>query len=151
MKRMKFLIPLGLVATVVSVGVVQAPAMAAPVVSFSRIYVDSPGSDTRTNASLNAEWVRLTNNTAQGIQLRGWSVRDRANHVYAFSTYTLGARKSVYIHTGRGTNGRPDAAHRYWQSGNYIWNNTGDTAILRNAAGAQVDSCTWGRTTATNC
>jgi hypothetical protein len=147
----KSLLPFVAATTVLGVGVVQTPALAAPVVSFSRIYVDSPGRDTRTNASLNAEWVRLTNNTAAGIQLRGWTVRDRANHVYTFSTYTLGARKSVYIHTGRGTNGRPDVAHRFWQSGNYIWNNTGDTAILRNAAARQVDSCTWGTTTATNC
>jgi hypothetical protein len=147
----KKLFPLVVAATVLAVGAVQTPALAAPVVSFSRIYVDSPGRDTRTNASLNAEWVRLTNNTSRGIQLRGWTVRDVARHVYTFSTYTLGARKSVYIHTGRGTNGRPDAGHRFWQSGNYIWNNTGDTAILRNAAGTQIDSCSWRTTVATNC
>ena len=148
---MKFLLPLAVAATVLAVGAVQSPALAAPAVSFSRIYVDSPGSDTRTNASLNAEWVRLTNNTARGIQLRGWTVRDRANRVYTFPTYTLAARKSVFIHTGRGTNGRPDVSHRYWQSGAYIWNNTGDTAILRNASGAQIDSCVWRTAVATNC
>ncbi|HET6529553.1 MAG TPA: lamin tail domain-containing protein [Actinoplanes sp.] len=51
----------------------------------------------------------------------------------------LGAGKRVYLHTGKGT----DAQHRYQGSGNYIWNNTGDTAYLRNAAGKTIDTCTW--------
>jgi hypothetical protein len=31
----------------------------------------------------------------------------------------------------------------YWGSGNYIWNNTGDTATLRNASGKTLDTCSW--------
>ncbi|MFE9691992.1 hypothetical protein [Micromonospora sp. NPDC005806] len=26
----------------------------------------------------------------------------------------------------------------------YIWNNTGDTAYLRNSAGTSIDTCSWG-------
>ncbi|MDP3714589.1 MAG: hypothetical protein Q8R60_19150 [Mycobacteriales bacterium] len=31
--------------------------------------------------------------------------------------------------------------HRYWGSGAYVWNNDGDAATLRNAAGSTLDTC----------
>jgi hypothetical protein len=122
---------------------------ATPAVQITKVYDNSPGSDTRSNKSLNAEYVRLTNRRSSAIKLKGWTLRDKANHVYTFSTYTLGAGKSVYIHTGKGTN---SATHRYWGLGNYVWNNTGDTAYLRNSARTLVDSCKWGsKGSYTNC
>ncbi len=45
------------------------------------------------------------------------------------------------LHTGSGGN---TAWHRYWGSGGYVWNNTGDTAILKNSSGTRIDSCSWG-------
>jgi Lamin Tail Domain len=127
-------------------GAAGSAAAAAPVVAFTKIQYDSPGADNRSNASLNAEWIRLTNTTTRTINLRNWTVRDAAGKVYRFiGDYRLGAGRNVYLHTGKGTNGRPDTQHRYWQSGNYIWNNTGDTATLRNAANATIDSCSWRR------
>jgi hypothetical protein len=66
-------------------------------------------------------------------------------HVYIFtSDYSLGAGKRVYIHTGKGTNGSPDYQHRYWSRAWYVWNNTGDTAYVRNPSGTLIDSCSWG-------
>ena len=32
----------------------------------------------------------------------------------------------------------------YWGSRAYIWNNTGDTAYLKNSVGTLKDSCGWG-------
>jgi hypothetical protein len=32
---------------------------------------------------------------------------------------------------------------RYWNHSWYIWNNTGDTAALRNHNGTTIDSCTY--------
>ncbi|MFI5958141.1 lamin tail domain-containing protein [Cryptosporangium sp. NPDC051539] len=120
-----------------------APASAAPVVSFTRAFYDSPGSDTRTNASLNAEYVTLKNTSKAAVNLSRWTVRDKANHVYTFTgTVTLKPGATLWLHTGHGKN---TASHRYWNSGNYIWNNTGDAAYLRNAAGKQIDACSWGR------
>ncbi len=115
-------------------------AQAASPLQFGRIYYDSPGSDTRTNTSLNAEWAIVKNVTGVTRCLTGWTVRDAAGHIYKFGTFCLGAYKNVYLHTGHGTN---TAAHRYWNSGNYIWNNTGDRAYLRTAAGTLMDSCAW--------
>lgn len=86
----------------------------------------------------------MTNKRTYTINLRGWTLRDRSGHIYTFaSTYNLGPGKNVYIHTGRGTNGSPDYQHRYWGSGAYIWNNTGDTAYVRNGSGTLIDSCSW--------
>ena len=131
---------------------VATPAQAAEApVYFSRIYYDSPGSDNRSNSSLNAEWFRLTNSTKKGIQLKGFTVRDTSNHVYTFGTYALAPGNSVVVHTGKGTNGKPGAWERYWGSGNYIWNNTGDTATLRTPAGKIINSCKFGKGTVTNC
>ncbi|MFG2775968.1 lamin tail domain-containing protein, partial [Streptomyces sp. NPDC048350] len=35
----------------------------APKVEISRVQADSPGRDNRSNRSLNAEWVEITNNS----------------------------------------------------------------------------------------
>jgi hypothetical protein len=50
-------------------------------------------------------------------------------------------RGRLWLHTGKGTN---TTTNRYWGSGNYIWNNNGDAAYLRNASGKAVDNCSWG-------
>ncbi|MEV6851711.1 lamin tail domain-containing protein [Actinoplanes sp. NPDC051411] len=137
----KLLIPLVAAAATTGLAVTAVPAEAAtPSVTFSKVYVNSPGSDNRSNTSLNAEWVLLRNNTAKSIQLKGWTVRDRSAHVYTFGSFSLGGKKTVYVHTGKGTN---TSANRYWGSGNYIWNNDGDAATLRNSSNATVDSCSW--------
>jgi hypothetical protein len=115
-------------------------ANAASSIQFRRIQYDSPGSDNRTNASLNAEYVVLKNVTTRNISITNWTVRDAANHVYKFGTFTLGAGKSVTLHTGKGTN---SSTHRYWGSGNYVWNNTGDTATLKTPSGTTAYTCKW--------
>ena len=112
---------------------------------ITKVYYDSPGTDTGSNSSLNAEWVRLTNTRTNTINLKGWTQRDKAGYIYTFiTTHYLGAGKRVYIHTGKGTNGYPDSPHRYWQRSWYVWNNTGDTAYVRNPSGTLIDSCSWG-------
>lgn len=71
----------------------------------------------------------------------GYTLRDRSGHLYKFPTFTLRPRASVTVHTGRGTN---TGTNLYWGSGSFIWNNTGDTAYLRNTVGTLKDSCSWG-------
>ena len=120
----------------------SAPAPAVGSVQFTRIQYNSPGTDTGSNASLNGEWVQVTNKTSHTVNLRGWIIRDAAAHVYTFPTNVyLGAGKSLAVHTGKGT---ATTNHRYWGRTSYIWNNTGDTATLRTGAGKTIDSCRWG-------
>ncbi|HEX6470830.1 MAG TPA: lamin tail domain-containing protein [Streptosporangiaceae bacterium] len=116
-------------------------AQAASKVQIYRVYYNSPGSDNRSNASLNAEYVVLKNTDSAKHSIKGWTLRDRSGHVYTFPSFTLGAKKYVTVHTGRGTN---TSANLYWGSRAYIWNNTGDTAYLRWPGGTLADSCRWG-------
>jgi hypothetical protein len=122
-----------------------AASAATPRIDIREIYYNSPGADTGSNASLNAEWVRLYNTTSSNISLTNWTLRDAQNHVYKFASYTLGAHRYLKIHTGRGTNTQTD---RYWNLTWYIWNNTGDTATLRTPVAATVDSCRYTGTAA---
>ncbi|HEY3002648.1 MAG TPA: lamin tail domain-containing protein [Kribbellaceae bacterium] len=94
-------------------------ADAAGAIQFRRFQYDSPGSDTGSNTSLNAEYVQLKNVTTRTFNLYGYTVT---------------------VHTGRGTN---TSYHRYWGSSWYIWNNTGDKAYLRTPSGTLVDYCAW--------
>jgi Lamin Tail Domain len=99
----------------VSVGTtvaVATPAQAATAVKISRIYCNSPGTDNRSNTSLNAEYVTLQNLTTRTQMITGWTIRDAAGHVYTFPTTSIPAGRTVTLHTGKGTN---TSASRYWQ------------------------------------
>jgi hypothetical protein len=142
---MSRLIRVAIAGLLLSATVVLAPSAARPVaaacgVSIYRIYYDSPGSDTGANSSLNAEWFQLKNSCSSGKVLTNWTIKDAVGHSYKFGSYTLAAGSKVKVHTGHGSN---TTTHRYWGQGWYIWNNTGDTAKLRNSAGAVMDTCVY--------
>ncbi|MEW2517080.1 lamin tail domain-containing protein [Actinacidiphila alni] len=134
------------VAVAAATAVVLAPAHASAAtgsVHLAKIYYDSPGTDRGSNASLNAEYVQIANTTAKGVSLKGWTLTDASNHRYTFGTYTLGAHKTVTVHTGKGTN---TAANRYQNRSWYVWNNDKDTATLRKSTGTKVDVCSYNST-----
>ena len=118
-----------------------SPAQAAGAIQFSGAQYNSPGSDTGSNSSLNGEWVRITNSSSAARVLTGWKLRDVTGYLFTFPTFTLGAGKSVKVHTGKGTNTRTDL---YWRMTKYVWNNTGDRATLMNKSGVVIDTCSWG-------
>ena len=122
------------------VAVSGAPAEAASAIQFGRIQYNSPGTDRATNVSVNGEYVVIKNLGRTARSLTGWTVRDAQNHVFKFGTFTLGAGKSVVLRSGKGTN---TSTTRYWGAGYHIWNNTGDKAYLRTAAGTGMDYCVW--------
>ena len=120
---------------------VGGPASAAPSLRFHGAQYDSPGKDTRSAKSLNAEWISLVNTGSRAVNLKGYTIRDASNHVYTFGSTTIaGNGGRVWLHTGKGTQ---TSKKVYWGSGNYVWNNTGDTATLRTATGRTLDSCSW--------
>ncbi|MEN8655347.1 lamin tail domain-containing protein [Streptomyces sp. 21So2-11] len=122
---------------------VATPAQAAPHqggLHLGKIQYDSPGSDRGSNASLNAEWVEIHNNTRSAIQLKGYKLKDNTGYTYTFGTYKIGAGKIVRVRSGKATN---TAANRYWGRAWYVWNNTSDKARLIKPSGTQVDSCAW--------
>lgn len=109
-------------------------------VRISRVSYDGAGSDTGSNPSLNREWVAIKNNGSNARQLRGWTLRDPAGHVYRFPRFTLRPGRTVKVHTG---SGRRTARHLYWGQDWYVWNNDGDRAILRHRSGRLIDRCAW--------
>ncbi|GAA3350335.1 lamin tail domain-containing protein [Amorphoplanes nipponensis] len=121
---------------------VGAPASAAtPSLRFHGAQYDSPGKDTRSNASLNAEWISLVNSGGKAVNLKGYTIRDASRHVYTFGSVSIAANGGrIWLHTGKAAK---SGRNVYWGSGNYIWNNTGDTATLRNASGKTLDTCSW--------
>jgi len=133
----------------VVIALLAAPLTAEPAaaatspIQFGRIFYDSPGADTRSAASLNAEYVVVRNVSAAPVSLAGWSVTDVAAHRYTFGSVRVPARGSLTLHTGRGA---ATAGHVYWGSGAYIWNNPGDTAYLAKPNGTRVDTCAWSTT-----
>ena len=83
---------------------IATPAQAAPAtVYIYKVYFDSPGSDRGSNSSLNAEYVVIRNGDNVSHSISGWTVRDKAGHVYKFGNLRLGAGKQAIIHTGKGT------------------------------------------------
>ncbi|MFD7882324.1 lamin tail domain-containing protein [Streptomyces bauhiniae] len=118
----------------------STPAQAAGTVQIHRVYFDSPGKDTRSNSSLNGEWVQLKNTSRSAVSLKGWILKDASNHKYSFPNVTLGAGKYVKVHTG---SGRDTASDKYQGRRAYVWNNTSDTATLTKSNGSKVDTCSW--------
>jgi hypothetical protein len=129
---------------VVLAGAVMLPASAeTAAVKVSTIQYHSPGKDNRSNVSLNGEYVAVTNTGTAAANLDRWTLRDAAGHIFTFPRYLLQPAGTVYVHTGRGSNGRPSSGHLYWRSGTYIWDDDGDTATLTNASGQTTATCAW--------
>lgn len=120
----------------------QAQA-AAGSVHLSKIYYNSPGSDLRSNKSLNAEYVQIKNTTTKSVSLKGWTLVDASAHKYTFGTFTLGKGKTVTVHTGKGTN---TSVSRYQGRAAYVWNNDKDKATFKKANGTVVDTCSYNST-----
>ena len=118
-------------------------ADAASKLRFSKLYADSPGTDRGSNKSLNAEYVVVHNYGSKKIKIAGYQIKDKTGHTFAFPKgFALGAHKSVTVHTGKGKNTKKNL---YWKQGWYVWNNTTDTAYLRNAKRHRIDSCIFPR------
>jgi Lamin Tail Domain len=131
---------LAALAAALAVPVSAADADAASV-KFSAVTYDSPGDDTGSDTSLNKEWIRVTNAGTTTQTLTGWTVRDPESHIYVFPAFKLKPGKSVTVHTGPGSNSRTDL---FWDAGGYVWNNSGDKAILKDSTKKLVDTCKWG-------
>jgi hypothetical protein len=129
--------------TALAAAVLPAEALqrgSAPPVRFANVQYDSPGQDTGSNKSLNKEWIKLHNHSNKAKKLKGWTIRDTSGHVYHFKKFTLKPGKTVALHTGSGSN---NSSNVYWHADDYVWNNSGDKAILKSSNGKKIDVCKW--------
>jgi hypothetical protein len=130
--------------------VVAAAAPALARIKVASIHYESPGPDTGSNASLNAEFITIKNTGSHVKRLRGWTLVDKrtvaegGNDVFRFPRYRLRPGHTVRIHTGQGTRNPGDL---YWGKRHYVWGDDADTAYLFNRAGVRVDRCHYVSTT----
>ncbi|MFG2872815.1 lamin tail domain-containing protein [Streptomyces sp. NPDC048338] len=111
-----------------------------PRVEISRVQADSPGRDNRSNRSLNGEWVEITNNSRHGVNLRGWTLRDKDGNRYRFNDFRLSGHATVRVHTGVGRDTRTDV---FQDRRDYVWDDRADKATLRDEHGRTVDTKSW--------
>lgn len=109
-------------------------------VVLGAVQYDSPGLDNRSNRSLNAEWVTVTNTGRNAVDLNGWRLSNDARQSYRFHHLRLEGHKSVRVHSGTGRDTNRDV---YQDRRNYVWADV-DTATLRDSRGHVVDSTSWG-------
>lgn len=97
------------------------------------IHDDAAGND---NENLNDEYVVFHNGGTESLDISGWIVADDAGHTYAFPEgAVVDPGETVTLRTGSGT----DTATTYhWERSGAVWNNDGDTVIVRNATGSMV-------------
>ncbi len=102
---------------------------------------DPPGDDT---LNLNGEWVRFTNRGSTTLDLTGWEVADEsASNRYRFGALTVAPGAAVTLFSGCGTD---TDTERFWCSErSAIWNNAGDTVLLRDRNGSTVASLSYRR------
>lgn len=86
------------------------------------------------------EYVFIKNRGAKAVAMRGWTLRDRDGHVYRFPTFSLPSGKAVTVHTGKGRNNDNTL---YWGRSHFVWDDDGDTAILRRKDGSFSAKCSY--------
>lgn len=102
---------------------------------IQEIAYDAPGAD---DQNPNGEWVALINEGSQVIDLAGFTLKDEANHIYTFPAVGLEPGRTLRIYSGEG---RDSGDALYWGlRDDAVWNNSGDTAYLRDPRGKLVDS-----------
>lgn len=104
-------------------------------VRITALNYDAPGQD---RLNLNGEWVEITNEGSEPVDLTGYMLQDDTNHIYTFGEFVMPPGATVRIYTGQGTDTDTEL---YWgYVGEAVWNNDGDTAYLRDPDGSLVDS-----------
>ncbi len=98
------------------------------------INADAPGDD-RENP--NGEWIEIANQGSQTVQMRGYTLKDEANHIYTFDDFEVAPGATFRLYSGQGND---NAGELYWGfRDESVWNNGSDAAFLRDDQGALID------------
>lgn len=105
----------------------------------SMIVISNVFFDGEKNEQEPDEFVEIQNNTAEAIDLEGWTLSDESGHVFSFPDYVLNPDERCRVFTNE--------THNDWCSFNFeslqaIWGNKGDCATLKDREGSIVyQSC----------
>lgn len=97
------------------------------------INADADGDDAE---NLNGEYVTFENMGTSSIDLSEWELSDAVGHSYTIPEgNVLEPGEQITIYTGSGTDTEVEL---YWGQSTPVWNNDGDTVILRDDTGTIV-------------
>ena len=82
------------------------------------------------------EYVEIRNEESFPIQLNDWTLRDAADHIFTFPSFVIQPDQVSRVYTNQN---HPEWCGFNYGSGSPIWNNTGDTAYLRDSNGILID------------
>jgi hypothetical protein len=100
-------------------------------VKITNIYYDGAGNNEPD------EYVEIRNNGSQAVDLTGWTLRDKANHVFTFPSFNFEPGQTCRIYTDED---HPESCgFSFHFKSSAIWNNGGDCAYLRDGTGAEKD------------
>ncbi len=90
------------------------------------------------------EVVTIVNGGTVAVTMTGWTLVNEGSNLaedsFTFPAFTLGAGAYVRVHSDTGSN---DADDLYWDGGAGHWA-AGDTAVLSNAEGTPIATCSEG-------
>lgn len=114
---------------------VQTPISGVVGLRLGELFYD--GETPRTEAD---EYIEIVNEGA-AINLDGWQLRDKDNSVFVFPDYEMQPGERCRVYTGEY---HPEWCGFSFDSGQGIWSNAGDIAILVNPEGVEVERQCWG-------
>ena len=109
----------------------QPPPVVTGDIRITNIFYDGVVSSSEPD-----EYVEIRNYDSVPIQLQNWTLRDVANHIFTFPNHVMQPDDVCRIYTNEN---HPESCGFNYGSGSAIWNNSGDTATLRNSNGDFVD------------
>ena len=135
---------------------------ASAAIRIVKINFDPTGSDSGANRHLNREFIVIKNTGDRTRTIDGLKLHDRGrDHSYVFGDESQGEDVFtnirlepggfIRLHSGQGQDSATATTHGdmptyydfYWDLDNYVWNNEGDRATLKNASGKVVDRCAY--------
>ncbi len=81
--------------------------------------------------------MNIQNVGEAAVEMTGWTLADIAEHTYIFPAFVLQPGATVTVHICAGENNQEIL---FWGHCSAIWNNSGDTAWLRDATGREISS-----------
>ncbi|MCI0396763.1 MAG: lamin tail domain-containing protein [Chloroflexi bacterium] len=106
-----------------------------PSVKVAQILSDPEGDD------LSGEYVVIENQNVSAVNLTNWTLSDEKGHTYTFPAFMLPAGATVKVWTKCGGN---EPQNLFWCRKQAVWNNRGDTVLLKDSSGHLVDSRSYG-------
>ncbi|MBU5687851.1 MAG: lamin tail domain-containing protein [Candidatus Aenigmarchaeota archaeon] len=91
--------------------------------------------------SYTTEWVEIVNTGEEPVSMGGWTLQDASSNVYTFPTgFTLNPGSTVRIYSGSAYSTCTNSQTSLCWKASSIWNDSGDTATLKDASGNTVST-----------